>query len=451
MHGRAAVPTLPVMSTDEPAPSAPGTGGLTKKILWAMLLGIAVGVVLNLLLRPGSEAGPLVPAGVAAFLDTFVIDGLFEIVGTVFIRLLQLLVVPLVFVSLVCGTASLGNPRKLGRVAAKTLGLYLFTTAAAITLAVVAALLIQPGSSLDLDVSQTSFEAREAPPLVQTLTNIVPTNPFAALASAEMLQVIFFALLLGLTLTVTGAPGERLRAFFEDANTVILRLVLFLIHAAPYGVFALLAQTFATQGFGAILPLFKYFALVLVVLLIHLAVVYPTLLVSLARLNPVRFLRRVRDVQVFAFSTASSNATIPVTLETVEHKLGVKNSVASFTVPLGATINMDGTAIMQGVATVFIAQATGIDIGLSGYLLVILTATLASIGTAGVPGVGLIMLSMVLTQVSLPVEPVALLYGIDRLLDMVRTAVNVTGDATVSCIVAKSEGEWDEAVYEQDN
>jgi Na+/H+-dicarboxylate symporter len=218
---------------------------------------------------------------------------------------------------------------------------------------------------------------------------------------------------------------------------------------APYGVFCLIAKVFAVQGLAAIAPLAKYFVVVLGVLLLHAIATYPILLRLLAGLSPLRFYRKMREPLVLAFSTASSNATLPVTLRTVEQRLGVHNQIASFTVPLGATINMDGTAIMQGVATAFIAQAYGIDIGVSGYLMVVVTATLASIGTAGVPGVGLVMLAMVLRQVDLPVEGIGLILGVDRLLDMLRTAVNVTGDAVVSCIVARSEGQLDRAVFDE--
>jgi Na+/H+-dicarboxylate symporter len=263
-----------------------------------------------------------------------------------------------------------------------------------------------------------------------------------------MLQIIVFAGLLGLALTLSGAPGKRLLAFFADLNAVIMRLVVLLMSAAPYGVFCLIAKVFALQGYGAIEPLLKYLFLVLAVLVLHATITYPCLLKLMAGLSPLRFYRNMRDPIALAFSTASSNATLPVTLESVEHKLGVSNSIASFTIPLGATVNMDGTAIMQGVATGFIAQAYGIDLSPSDYAMIVVTATLASIGTAGVPGVGLVMLAMVLRQVNLPVEGIALILGVDRLLDMVRTVVNVTGDAVVTCIVAASEGQLSREVFQ---
>ena len=379
--------------------------------------------------------------GPVAFINDYVVNGALHVGGKIFLASLKLLVVPLVFVSLTCGAASLDDIKKLGRVGGKTLFLYLFTTALAISMAVCMAVIAEPGVGFNLATDAT-FNPRATPTLAQTIIDIFPSNPIEAMAEGKMLQIIVFAVLFGLTLTMAGKPGERLLAIFNDLNAVILKMVMLIMIVAPYGVFCLIAKVFALQGFAAIAPLAKYFFVVLFVLLLHTFITYPILLKLLAGLNPVTFFKKYKDVPIFAFSTASSNATLPITLETVEHKLGVNNSIASFTVPLGATLNMDGTAIMQGVATVFIAQAYNLPIGLSGYLMVILTATLASIGTAGVPGAGLIMLAMVLKQVGLPVEGIALIIGVDRLLDMVRTAVNVTGDAAVSCIVAKSEKQF---------
>jgi Na+/H+-dicarboxylate symporter len=400
-----------------------------------MFAGLFLGLVLNW-------------AGTDGPIGTYLVGGLFHVGGEIFLRSLKLLVVPLVFVSLVCGTAALDDIAKLGRVGGKTMLLYLVTTAMAITLALTAALIVRPGAGFDLE-TDVSFVAREGPSLVETLINLFPSNPVRAMAEGNMLQIIVFAGLLGLAITMAGDAGKRVLALFNDLNEVVMRLVMLLMRFAPYGVFCLVATVFAEQGFGAIGPLAQYFCVVLGVLLFQAFVTYPTLLRTLGRLNPLPFYRKMRDPIALAFSTASSGATIPVTLEAVEHRLGADNSIASFTIPLGATINMDGTAIMQGVATGFIAQAYGIDIGVSGYLMVVLTATLASIGTAGVPGVGLIMLAMVLRQVNLPVEGIGLIIGVDRLLDMVRTAVNVTGDATVTCIVAKTEGQLSADVYDQ--
>jgi Na+/H+-dicarboxylate symporter len=408
---------------------------LTFRILTGMALGLLVGVVLN---RVGVQ-GPV---------ERYLVGGLFAIGGEIFLASLKLLVVPLVFVSLVCGTAALDDIARLGRVGGKTLALYLATTAIAIGIALTAALLVEPGVGFALH-ADSDFVAAPAPSFVETLINLFPSNPVRAMAEGNMLQIIVFSGLFGLAMTMAGDAGSRVLAFFNDLNEIIMRLVMILMHFAPYGVFCLIARVFTVEGLDAIVPLAQYFFVVLGALLLHAFITYPLLLRVLARLSPRPFLRKMRDPIALAFSTASSGATIPVTLETVEHRLGVDNSIASFTVPLGATINMDGTAIMQGVATVFIAQAYGIDIGVSGYLMVVLTATLASIGTAGVPGVGLIMLAMVLRQVNLPVEGIGLIIGVDRLLDMVRTAVNVTGDAAVTCVVAKSEGQLSKEIYQR--
>ncbi len=414
-----------------------GGRGLTFKIAVGMAAGLLVGLLLNWI-------------GVSGWIESTLVDGLLHIGGSIFMASLKLLVVPLVFVSLVCGTAALDDIAKLGRVGAKTLGLYLATTAIAVSLALIAATLVEPGAEFNLE-SDATYQAQQAPPLADVLINLFPSNPIRAMAEGNMLQIIVFAGLFGLALTLSGEPGKRLLKFFGDLNAVIMQLVMLLMSVAPYGVFCLIAKVFAQQGFAAMEPLLRYFALVLGILVLHALVTYPSLLRILAGLNPIVFFRNMRDPIAVAFSTASSNATLPITLKTVENKLGVQNSIASFTIPLGATINMDGTAIMQGVATGFIAQAYGIDLSPSDYLMVVVTATLASIGTAGVPGVGLIMLAMVLRQVNLPVEGIGLVLGVDRLLDMVRTAVNVTGDASVSCIVAASEGQLSREIFREES
>ncbi len=412
--------------------------GLTKQILIAMVLAIFTGAIAQAL------------TGYAQWFDVLVSDwlagGLFFVLGKIFVATLKLLVVPLVFVSLVCGAASLGGGSQLGRLGGKTVLLYLFTTAVAISLAMGFALLFQPGVGAELTTTSQVNIAQDTS-FAQVLINIFPSNPIAAMAEGKMLQIIVFALLLGVALNHSGEAGRRLKANFEDWNTVVMNLVGILMKMAPLGVFALLFNLFASKGLGAIAELAVYFATVVFVLILHAFGVFSSLLILVGRLNPFIFFKKLRNVQLFAFSTASSNATLPVTMRAVENRLGVDNRIASFSLPLGATLNMDGTAIMQGVATVFIAQAYGIDLSAMDLLTVIATATLASIGTAGVPGVGLVMLSLVLTQVGLPVEGIALIIGVDRLLDMLRTAVNVTGDACVSCIVAKSEGQLDERIF----
>jgi len=411
---------------------------LSSKILLGMALGIVVGLILNMI-SDGSDSGPL---------TAWVVEYIFDVVGRIFIASLKLLVVPLVFVSLVCGSASMGENVKMGRIAFKTLALYLFTTAVAITIALTLANIINPGIGIDTTAT-ASYVAATPPAFKDVLIGIFPTNPIQAMSDGNMLQIIVFAILVGVAITQAGAAGKSTLEGFQAFNDVIMRMVTILMHLAPFGVFCLLAKLFTEEGFTAIFNLALYFMTVTLVLLIHAGVVYTSIFSFFTRLNPLTLIKNMRPAMLFAFSTSSSNATMPITMNVVEKRVGVDNSIASFTVPLGATINMDGTAIMQGVATVFIAQAYGLDLGLTEYLAVIATATLASVGTAGVPGVGLIMLSMVLQQVGLPVEGIGLIIGVDRLLDMMRTVVNVTGDGMVTTVVAKSEGLLDEEIFNE--
>ncbi len=405
--------------------------GLTSKIFIGMILGLIIGGALRLVF-PESQ-----------FVDEYITQGILNVVGSIFINALKMLVVPLVFISLVCGTCSLSDPASLGRLGGKTIIFYMATTAIAISLAIFAAVMIHPGSGT-MVVENLEFTAKTAPSLSQVFIDMVPTNPLKAMAEGKMLQIIIFAVVFGLAISHLGERGKRISALFDDLNEVIMKVVTLVMQLAPYGIFALITKLALTLDAGAFADVITYFFVVLGALLVHGLIIYPAILKIFSGLNPFTFLSKLRDVQLFAFSTASSNATLPVTVETAEHRLGVSNKIASFTLPLGATINMDGTAIMQGVATVFIAQVFAIDLTLTDYLTVIVTATLASIGTAGVPGVGLVMLAMVLNQVGLPVEGIALIIGVDRLLDMVRTAVNVTGDSVITLIVARSENEFDE-------
>ena len=404
-----------------------------------ILIGMAAGVVVGLAVQAFTSDDH--------WIQTVLVQDVFDAGGKVFIASLRLMVVPLVLVSLVCGSSSLVDGASMGRLGGKSIGLYLFTTAVAISLALGLALLISPGEG---GSAGRAFEytPRPSPGLKETFLNIFPTNPVQAMADGKMLQIIVFALLLGTALGRSGDAGQRVRSLFVDLNGVLMRLIVMLISLAPFGVFFLMAKLFSDVGWRDIIELGKYFLTVILVLVIHASIVYPTLLMWLAKTNPLKFYQKMREPMLFAFSTSSSGATLPVTLRTVEKKLGVDNSIASFSVPLGATINMDGTAIMQGVATVFIAQYFHVDLVFTDYLMVILTATMASVGTAAVPGVGLIMLTMVLTQVGLPVEGIALIIGVDRLLDMTRTAVNVAGDAMVATTVAHSEKKLDRSVFD---
>jgi len=422
---------------------------LTTRIFIGMIAGIIIGALLQTLFDDSGDFRFSI-FGLEVSTYDILVEGIFSALGQIFIASLKMLVVPLVFVSLICGTSSLTEPSKLGRLGAKSVGLYVLTTAIAVTLAISMGILVSPGEGLNLSTDNT-FEAKEAPSLSEVFVNMFPTNPINSMAEGNMLQIIVFAVLFGIAMAMTGEAGKRVANFFEDINTVIMRLVTIIMNLAPYGVFVLMAKLFSTIGLETIASLAKYFGLVLAVLFIHGLVTYSVLLKLLTRLNPVILFKKMRDAAIFAFSTSSSSATLPVTMETARNKLGVGNSVSSFTLPLGATINMDGTAIMQGVATVFIAQVYAVDLSVGDYMMVVLTATLASVGTAGVPGVGLIMLAMVLQQVNLPVEGIALIIGVDRLLDMTRTAVNITGDCMVACVVAKSEGELDETVFNNEH
>ena len=416
--------------------TAPTPHRLTRQIIIAMLVGSLLGMTLNLL----GDATPWV--------KLFLVDGLLHVVGSVFVAALKMMVVPLVLVSLVVGVTAMSDLKTLGRIGVKALVLYLATTAIAVTIALTLADIVAPGKNFDAGKTTANFSGREAPPLTQMLIDMVPTNPVAAMADGNMLQIIVFALLFGVAVTMAGTRGKHVLNLFTDLDAVIMHMVEWIMRLAPYGVFALITRTFATQGFDLLAPLAAYFLTLTAALAIQIFGTYPLLLRLLGSLNPLTFFKKMRDPAAFAFSTASSGATIPVTLHTVEKKMGVSNSIASFSVPLGATINMDGTAMMQGVATVFIANVYGIDLSLADYLMVVLTATLASIGTAAVPGVGLVMLTMVLSQVGLPVEGIALIIGVDRLLDMMRTACNITGDCVISCIIAKSENALDQAVFD---
>lgn len=397
---------------------------LATKILWALGLGAIVGVVLN-----------LTAPGFFAEADQY----FFTPLGTIFLNLIKMLIVPLVFFSIVVGVANIGDPKALGRMGSKAMIFFLTTTAIAITIGITLAVLFQPGNKGEFDVEQASYEANEAPPVADTLLGIIPANPIDAMASGDMLQIIFFAVFIGLGLSYLGKKVELVTRFMEQGNELMMFLVTLVMKFAPYGTFALIASAVGKQGFDALQAMFWYMLVVLLGLLVHFVVVYGSALKFLAKRNPITVLKEYIPALTVAFSTSSSSATLPVSMEIAQKKLNVPKGVSSFVQPLGATINMDGTAIMQGVATIFIAQVYGVDLSLSQMLIVVLTAVLASVGTAAVPGAGLIMLAMVLESVGLPVEGIALIIGIDRLLDMSRTMINCFGDLTCALYVAESE------------
>jgi Na+/H+-dicarboxylate symporter len=401
-------------------------GRLTAYILIAMALGIIIGLVIHALPH-------------YTFLSDYITNGVLDFGGKVFLNVLKMVVVPIVFVSLVCGTFSLDNSLNFGRIATKTLLLYMLTTALAITLALFVSNLIHLGVGTETKGLSAPFQPEQVPSIKQTLLNIFPSNPIKAFAEGNMLQIIVFAILFGVSIAWAKERGQRLREFFRDLDAVVMNLVSIVLKLAPFGIFCLVSKLFAENGTPLFVHLTGYFLTVVFVLFLQLFLVYAFFIRYVAGLNPVQFFRNMFPAMLFGFSTSSSSASIPVVLDAVERRLGVKESIGSFVIPLGATINMDGTAIMQGVATVFIANCYNIHLSIFAFLKIILTATLASIGTAGIPSVGLITLMMVLLQVGLPVEGIALIIGIDRLLDMLRTAVNISGDAMISCVVAVKE------------
>ena len=412
--------------------------GLTTKIFIALLAGAVFGIVLCY----------MVPSGHVK--DDIIVEGILYVVGQGFIRLMKMLVVPLVFCSLVCGSMAIGDTKKLGTVGVRTLIFYLFTTALAITVALSVGNIINPGIGLDMSAIKSNaaeVEEMAATSLSDTILNIIPDNPLNSLASGNMLQIIVFALIVGIILAKLGERTETVGNFFSQFNDIMMEMTMMVMSLAPVGVFCLIARTYANIGFSAFVPLAKYKVGVLLALAIQCFIVYLGLLKVFTGLNPFKFIKNFFPVMAFAFSTATSNATIPLSIDTLAKKMGVSKKISSFTIPLGATINMDGTAIMQGVAVVFAAQAFGIQLDVMDYLTVIGTATLASIGTAGVPSVGLVTLTMVFNSVGLPVEAIGLIMGIDRILDMTRTAVNITGDAVCTTIVAHQNKALDRDVF----
>ncbi len=416
--------------------------GLTTIIFIALILGMITGLLIFYFMPDGQLKNDVL------------VNGIFYVLGDGFLRGMKMLVVPLVFCSLVCGSMSIGDTKKLGKVGVKAILFYVATTALAITVALGVANIINPGLNMDLSkvkVAETAVQVAEKQSFADTILDIIPANPFKSLAEGNMLQVILFALLIGIILAKESEKAETISKFMTEANNVMMDMTLIVMRVAPVGVFCLIAKTFAVIGLDGFGPMLKYMFGVLLALAIQCFVVYQVMLKIFTGLSPIKFVKKFAPVMSFAFSTATSNATIPLSIETLKDKLGVSRKISSFTIPLGATINMDGTSIMQGVAVVFVAQAFNIHLSPADYITVIATATVASIGTAGVPGVGLVTLSMVFASVGLPVEGIGIIMGIDRILDMARTAVNITGDAVCTTIVASHEKLVNKDLYYDDN
>lgn len=399
---------------------------LWKKIFIGLCLGLVVGLLFKdvaLMLKP---------------------------IGTLFINMIKMLIVPLVFVTLVTGITSMEDLSKMRRIGMKTFSIYLVTTAIAVAIGLAFGILFEPGAGVALN-NTTAVVAKKAPPLIDTLLALIPMNPMDSLVKGDILQIIVFAIFLGIAISMAGEKGKPVAAFFESFSEVMFKLTEIVISFAPIGVFGLMAWVSASYGVDVLISLAKVIGCVYIACIVHMALTMGGGIALFARLNPIKFFKGMASAQTVAFTTTSSSGTLPVTTSNTIHNLGVSKPIASFVLPLGATINMDGTAIYQGICAMFVAQAFGIDLSFGNYMTIILTATLASIGTAGVPGAGLIMLSLVLTSVNLPLEGIAIIAGIDRILDMARTTVNITGDAMTAVIVAKGEGELDEKIYNQDN
>ncbi|MFI8381181.1 dicarboxylate/amino acid:cation symporter [Pseudomonas sp. NPDC079086] len=406
-------------------------GFLRRMPLWQqILIGLGLGVLTGMLFK--ADALVLAP------------------IGTLFLNAIKMLIVPLVFVSLVAGITAMSDSAKLGRISVKTIAIYLVTTAFAVSIGLLFGALFAPGEGMNM-VASGIQETKQAPSLVQILVGLVPTNPVTAFAEGNILQIIVFAIALGVSMNLIGEKAAPAVKLFDSLAEVFYKLTDLVMRCAPIGVFALIAGVVASHGIEVLLPLASVIGVIYLASIAHMLLVYGGLLAMLARLSPLRFFKGVAPALAVAFSTSSSAGTLPVSIECARKNLGVSQGVAGFVLPVGVTINMDGTAIYQGVLALFIAQAFGVDLNGGQYLMIILTATLASIGTAGVPGAGLIMLGLVLTSVGLPLEGVALIAGIDRILDMARTTVNVAGDLMTTTLVGRSENELDQSIYNSDN
>jgi len=405
---------------------------LKKMPLWGKIaLGLILGVVAGAVF--GKRAAQLQP------------------LGDMFINAVKMLIVPLIFSSLIAGMTSLKDLKKLGRIGGKTLLIFLATSVLAIMLGILLSNIIRPGVGVSLAGATPEMTlpqpTSQDSPLKTTLMNLIPSNPVKAMAEGNVLQIIVFAILFGVTINLAGDRGKPVQAFFESLAEIMYKMTGIIMEVAPVGVFALMAAVVGQYGLKFLLPLVKVVLAMYFISLVHMVIVFGGALLLVARLNPVRFLKGFLDAIVLAYSTSSSSAALPVSMRCCQENLGVPEDVASLVLPLGATINMNGTAIYQGICAVFLAQAYGIELSFANYATMIMTAILASVGTAGIPGAGLIMLTMVLSSVGIPLEGIALVAGIDRILDMVRSTVNVAGDALAAVLVSASENELDLTCY----
>tara|TARA_B100001559_G_scaffold202425_1_gene169473 strand:+ start:903 stop:2153 length:1251 start_codon:yes stop_codon:yes gene_type:complete len=408
---------------------------LTRNILLGMFLGFVLGSIAYYL--------DIIPSSIENFIQVYI----FNLGGSIFINLLKMLIVPLVFFSLVSGISSLSSLTSLGNITIKTISLYLGTTAIAVSISLLVASIFKPGAGYSSNIAAPE-KLPEGQSVYSTILDIFPSNIIEAMANNQMLAIVFFSILFGLALNKTNHLTGNLSESFERLNTVFMQLVLMIMSYAPIGVFCLIGKFVITDGLDIFQEAVMYVVLLISVLIFHAIVTYSIFLKIFTNLSPIVFFKKMKETAIFAFSTSSSAATIPVTLKTVTTDLGVNKNIGSFVIPVGATINMDGTAIMQGMATVFIAQMSGIDLSIFQYVQVVLLAVVASIGAAAVPSAGTITLVIILQQFGLPLEAIGIILAVDRILDMIRTSVNVTGDATVACIVAQSEEMLDKTVFD---
>lgn len=391
-----------------------------------MVTGIVVGLLINNFFIPNQ------------LIESILINQVFHTISSIFLILLKMIVLPLIFVSIISGIISINDVNTLGRLGIKTLTLYIFTTMIAITLALFISSFVNYNIEV-IDAVNNTKQVLAAEPSSNFILSIFPQNFFAALVDGNVIQVLSFAIFIGISASYIKNEIPEFVNLIDNLNKIFNKMVLIIISFTPIAVFALLAKTFSMEGLDVFIPLMKYFSIVVLVLLLHFTFTYSLLLKVFSNLDIGTFYAKLKSLIIFTFSTSSSNASIPFTLDIVTNKYGVNKSLASFSVPLGATINMDGTAIMQGCATYFLAAYYGIELELVDFIVIILTATVASIGTAGIPSAGIIMLSLILTELGIPLEGITLLLGVDRLLDMMRTSVNVSGDTCISCVVAHSE------------
>ena len=401
----------------------------TKKIIVSMVLGIIFGVFINLIDISQSST------------HSIIINGL-DLVSHLFLSALKLIIIPLIFFSIVCGIVSLSEDVSISRLGIKTISLYLVTTVIAISLGLLFASLISYEPVLVTDLN-SEINVKD----MQSENNFFPNNIFKSMVDGNIIHLLIFSILIGISASRIKEKIKTFIKYVHEFNEVINELVRIIISFTPLAVFCILSKTFATQGLDTLIPLMGYFMTVVAALILHFFITFSLLLKIFTRLNPKIFYRNIKDVLVFTFSTSSSSASIPFTLKTANEKCGVDTSISTFSIPLGATINMDGTAIMQGCATFFLASLYGIDLGINEILTIVITATIASIGTAGIPSAGIIMLTVIFTQIGIPLEGITLLLGVDRLLDMMRTSVNVSGDLCISCIVASSENKLDHNTF----